>query len=142
MNIGSICNTEAATICANATLSKAAQLLSTGYADAVVVIASAVPRPTAIGIVTYRDIHAVMSQTSDLDSVRILDVLDRNPLTLNEEEDIEGAMLKLRARGARYAPVIGRGGTLRGLVSLDRLLGCRAMGLQFRSAALVESTYK
>jgi CBS domain-containing protein len=142
VNIGAICDTDATTVCAGTELSKAARLLSTGYTDALVAIASPAQRPTAIGILTYREILTVLVRGDDLGSVRVLDVLDANPLVLNEEEEIEAAILKLRSRGARYAPVIGSGGTLWGIVSLDRLLGCRALSLQFRSAAPAETTYK
>ncbi len=142
MHIGTICDTDATTVSVNTALSDAARLLSTGYADALVVIASPARRPTAIGMLTYREIQKALMRGDDLESVRVLDVLDADPLTLHAEEDIEAAIMKLRSRGARYAPVTGSGGTLWGAVSLDRLLGCRAMSLQFRSAARAETTYK
>ena len=142
MHIGTICDTDATTVSAGTDLSQAARLLSSGFADALVVVATPAQRPTAIGILTYREIQKVLMGGDDLKSARVLDVLNPNPLVLHEEEDIDAAILKLRSRGARYAPVIGSGGTLWGLISLDRLLGCRTMGLQFRSAALAESTYK
>jgi len=97
-------------------------------ADAVVAIASAAQRPTVIGIITYRDLLNVLSLGSGLDSVHVLEVLDRNPLVLHEEEEVEAAILKLRCRGAKHAPVTGPGGTLRGAVSMDRLLGCHCAG--------------
>ena len=142
MNIGTICDTDATTIHASTNLSQAARLLSTGYADALVAVASSAQRPTAIGILTYGEILKILLRGDDLKSVRVLDVLDANPLVFDQEEDIEAGILKLRARGARYAPVVGSGGTLWGMISLDRLLGCRAMSLHFRAAALAETTYK
>lgn len=144
MNVGEICNREAGTVCASATLNEAASLLSNSYADALVAVASAVQRPTAIGMITYRDLLNALETGRDLERVRVLDVLDRNPLVLNEEENIESAILKLRSRGAKHAAVVGTGGTLRGAVSMDRLLGCRCAGeLRAHPAgALAETTYK
>ena len=125
VNIGEICNRDVSTVCATATLDEAAELLSNSYADALVAIASPVARPTAIGMITYRHLLNAVATGSDLKRVRVLDVLDRNPLVVSEDEDIEGAILKLRSRGAKHAPVIGTGAMLRGAISMDRLLGCR-----------------
>jgi CBS domain-containing protein len=104
VNIGEICNRDAATVCASATLNEAARLLSDSYGDAVVAIASLVQRPTAIGIITYRELLNALALGGDLQYLRVLDVLDCNPLILNEEEEIESAILKLRARRTKHAP--------------------------------------
>jgi predicted transcriptional regulator len=127
LTIGAICNRDAVTVNADATLREAAQLLSNSYADAIVAIASPVQRPTAIGVITYRELLNALARGNDLEHVHVLDVLDRNPLVLHEEEDIEAAILKLRCRGAKHAAVIGPGGTLHGTISMDRLLGCRSV---------------
>jgi CBS domain-containing protein len=128
VNVGEICNHDAATVCANDSLEEAAESLSNNYADAIVVIASPVQRPTAIGVITYREVVNALASGADLKRVRVIDVLERNPAVLHEEETIEDAVLKLRSRGTKHAHVVGRGGTLRGIVSMDRLLGCRLWG--------------
>jgi len=125
LTLGTICDRNPATVCASATLEEAARLLSNSYMDAIVAIASPVQRPTAVGIVTYRELLNSLTRGNDLERAHVLDVLDRNPLVLHEEEDIETAILKLRCRGAKHAPVIGTGGTLRGAISMDRLQACR-----------------
>lgn len=123
MNVGSICNEDVMTICADATLSDAAHLLCDNRIDAIVVVASPVRRPTAIGIITDRDIlRAMLEHSTGLAGLRVLDVLSRRPVVLNEDEEIGSAMLKLRASGLRYAPVTGAGGTLRGAISQHALL--------------------
>lgn len=142
MNIGDICNRDPATVCASATLSEAARLLSDSYADAIVAIASPVQRPTAVGIITYEDLMNTLAFGSGLKQVRVLDVLDRNPLLLHEEDDIEAAVLKLRSRGAKHAPVVGSGGMLLGEISMDRLLGCRSMEHLRPPAAIADNAYK
>jgi CBS domain-containing protein len=144
VNIGQICNHDVATVCASATLQEAARLLSNSYADAVVAIASPVQRPTVIGMITYRDLLNALLIGSALERVQVLDVLDRNPLVLHEQEDIEAAILQLRSRGAKHAPVVGAGGTLQGAISMDRLLGCLCAGqLTSRPAAgIADSTYR
>jgi predicted transcriptional regulator len=144
VNVGEICNCDAATVCATASLAEAAESLSNSYADAIVVIASPVQRPTAIGVITYREIVNALAWSVDLKRTRVIDVLDRNPVVLHEEQTLEDAILKLRSRGAKHAHVTGQGGTLRGMVSMDRLLGCRyAAELGSRARATVaDTTYK
>jgi CBS domain-containing protein len=130
MNVGAICNQNVMTLCADATLSDAAQLLCSRSVDAIVVIASAVPRPTAIGIITDRDIvRAMLDHGGKLAGLRVLDILSRRPLMLNQDEEVDSAMLKLRAADIRHAPVIGSGGTLRGAISREDLVNhCQARG--------------
>jgi CBS domain-containing protein len=142
--LGAICDRAPATVCASATLEEAAGLLANSYMNALVAIASPVQRPTAIGIITYREILNSLALGNDPQRRRVLDVLDRNPLVLHEEDDLEVAILKLRCRGAQHAPVVGPGGTLRGAISMDRLLGCRDLNqLSDRSrAAITENAYK
>jgi CBS domain-containing protein len=122
--IGAICNHAAITVCASATLAEAAHLLCDNRADAIVAVASAVERPTAVGVVTDRDILAALlaNRNADLWSLKVVSILARNPLVLDEQEDVYRGILKLLAKGVQYAPVVGTGGTLRGLVSLDVLL--------------------
>jgi CBS domain-containing protein len=142
MKVGEICDFNATTVCANSTLAEAAQLLSNSYIEAIVAIAAPVPRPTAIGIITYREVLNALVLGDDLKSMHVLDVLDANPLVLHEEESLEDAIARLRARGAKHAPVTGAGGTLRGVISMDRLLGCRAVTMNTHPAAIVVNTYK
>ena len=125
LTVGTVCDCHPATVCARDTLQQAERLLTNSHTAAIVVIASAVPRPTVIGIITYPDVLNALSLGNDLERVRVVEVLDRDTIVLHEEEDIDAAILKLRCRGARYAPVTGPGGTLRGIVSMDRLLTSR-----------------
>ena len=136
MKIGDVCERNAATVCANATLTEAAQLLRNSYMDVIVAIASQVARPTVVGIVTYHQLLEALKRGDDPGRMRVLDILDANPLVLSEEEEIEDAIARLRTRGAKHAPVTGSGGTLRGAISMDRLLGCRAVTLKTLSNAV------
>jgi CBS domain-containing protein len=142
VKIGDICEVNVTTVCTSATLTEAAYLLHNSYMDAIVAIASPVPRPTVLGIITYGQLLDALGRGNDLKSVRVLDVLDAHPLVLSEEEEIEGAIARLRARGRKHAPVTECGGTLRGLISMERLLGWRAVTLRARAAAVTETPYK
>jgi CBS domain-containing protein len=45
-----------------------------------------------------------------------------DPLALNEEDPVDEAIRRMRARAVRRAPVISRSGQLTGVVSFDDLL--------------------
>jgi CBS domain-containing protein len=126
VNVGDICRRDVATVTAHTTLVDAARLLCDSRVEAVVAIASSASRPTAIGVVTDRDIlRAMLERGSDLSGLNVVDILSRRPLVLNEDERIQEAMAKLQARGVEYAPVVGPGGTLCGAISQRDLLAHR-----------------
>jgi CBS domain-containing protein len=122
VNVGEVCTQRAVTICITATLLDAKQLMCERQVDAVVVIASQVDRPTALGIVTRRDVEHVELDTPDIARLPLAGTLSRAPLVFHKDEAIESAVRHLRGRRAQYAPVLGSGGALYGLVSLDDLL--------------------
>jgi CBS domain-containing protein len=76
LTVGAICDRHPTTVCAHDTLGQAAHLLSNSYADAIVAIASAVQRPTVIGIITYRDVVNALLLGNDLDRVQVMEVLN------------------------------------------------------------------
>jgi CBS domain-containing protein len=77
-----------------------------------------------IGIVTDRDIvRALPEHAGNLGTLPVADVMSRDPLVLRENESIVDAMVRLRQRGVRRAPVVAAGGDLVGIVSTDDLLG-------------------
>jgi CBS domain-containing protein len=118
MNVGDICRRDVATVTANATLVDAARLLCDSGAEAIFAIASSAGRPTAIGVVTDRDIlRAMLDRNGDLSGLNVVDILARRPLVLSEDERIQDAMAKLQSRSVEYAPVVGPGGTLCGAIS-------------------------
>jgi CBS domain-containing protein len=126
MNVGDICRRDVATVTAHTTLAEAARLLCDSRAEAIVAIASISRRPTALGVVTDRDIlRAMLDRGGDLSGLNVVDILSRQPLVLNEDERLQDAMAKLQSRGVEYAPVVGPGGTLRGAISQRDLLAHR-----------------
>ena len=125
MNVGDICKRDVATVTAYTALAEAARLLCESRVEAIVAITSSVSRPTAIGVVTDRDIlRAMLERGGDLSGLNVVDILSRQPLMLNEDDRIQDAMAKLQARGVEYAPVVGPGGILCGAIShRDILVG-------------------
>lgn len=123
MKVGDICTRNPATVSTSATLSEVARLMRDRHIGAVIVTKAPLDRPVATGIITDRDIAcAQLDRRSDLSSLSAEEAMTRNPLEINEEESLSGAIEKLRARGVRRAPVVSSNGALVGLVSTDDLL--------------------
>lgn len=74
-----------------------------------------------IGIFTERDLSArVVAPGLDPDSVRLSDVMTRNPDTLGPDDTAMAALQKMRARGFRHLPVLMDGKVV-GMVSVRDL---------------------
>jgi CBS domain-containing protein len=130
MRLAEIASRGAITVASNAPLVTAAQLMCERGVGSVVVVEAPADRPIPIGILTDRDIvRAQLERVADLSRLRIGDVMSRDPLVLGDEESIENALVHLRARGVRRAPVVGASGELVGVVSTDDLLACLAREL-------------
>ena len=123
MNVGGLCSRPAVSAAASATLSEVAELMRNRSVGAVVITKAPRDRPEAVGIITDRDIvQAQLDHVADLSRLSAEQVMTREPLELNEQDSVEEAIHRMRARGVRRAPVIGPSGALVGLVSTDDLL--------------------
>ncbi len=123
MKIAKACTRPAVTAAASATLSEVATLMRDRNVGAVVITKSPADEPVAVGMITDRDIvHAQLDHVADLSRLSAEDVMTRDPLVLNEEDSVEDAIIRMRGRGVRRAPVVSAAGELVGVVSTDDLL--------------------
>ena len=142
MNVGQECSRPAATVALSATLAEAAVLMRERNVGAVIVTQSPSDRPTAVGVITDRDIvRAQLDHTADLSSLRVEQAMSRDPLEINAQSDIGDAIRRMRARGVRRAPVISDNGTLIGVVSVDDLIARLAEDLVGLSAVLAKQAH-
>ncbi|MBW4053078.1 MAG: CBS domain-containing protein [Proteobacteria bacterium] len=122
MVVGSLCSRPAVSVPTGAPIADVARLMRDRHVGAVVVTDGRGDRLRTAGIITDRDIvSAQLARTADLSRLAAADIMTRNPLVIDEEEPVDGAIAHLRARGVRRAPVVSRDGTLIGLVSADDL---------------------
>jgi CBS domain-containing protein len=77
-----------------------------------------------VGILTDRDIvvSAVAQSHDRLDSLRVVDIMTTDVLSVRRNETVEGALKKMAKRGVRRLPVVGADGQVEGILSLDDLL--------------------
>jgi CBS domain-containing protein len=80
-------------------------------------------RQRVLGVVTDRDLALrVVAQGRDPHLTRVSDVMTPHPDTVSEETSVEDALAVMRSHGVRRLPVVGPGGTVAGVVSLDDIL--------------------
>jgi len=126
MNVGDICTREVVTVRESDELTDAAQLMREKHVGLLVVVgpmaAESAFKP--IGVLTDRDIVvAVVARETDPRSLRVGDLMTRQPLVVDETASVGSASGEMRRIGVRRMPVIGRSGELVGILSLDDILG-------------------
>jgi CBS domain-containing protein len=123
MNIGEVCSREVYIFKALEPLANAVAEMMKRHIGAIVVVEPKPDRMRPIGIVTDRDIvRGQVLLNKDLSTLKLYDVMTRDPLTVAETCGIAEAIERMRARRVRRAPVINDRGDLVGIVSLDDLL--------------------
>lgn len=92
-------------------------------------VASQQERP--LGVITDRDIVvAVVARETDPRSLRVEDVMTRQPVVVPEGSSIASALQQMRRIGVRRLPVVDYRGHLVGVLSLDDVIGALAGELQ------------
>ncbi|HEY7377263.1 MAG TPA: CBS domain-containing protein [Steroidobacteraceae bacterium] len=133
MNIASLCSGNVVTIREFEELSAAAQLMREKHVGYLVVVTPDVggggSRP--IGVLTDRDIVVtVVAKDTDARTLRVGDVMTRNPVVVSESDSVEQALQRMRSIGVRRLPVVGSNGALVGVLSLDEIIDALAAALQ------------
>ena len=125
MNIGTVCRRDVVTVDAAEGLTQAARLMRQRHVGFLIVVEanSSNPDLKVIGVLTDRDIvTAVIAKDADARTLRVGDVMTRNPLMAIEAGSIEATVCQMREAGVRRVPVIGARNELIGVLSLDDVL--------------------
>lgn len=125
MNISTLMQRDVATVRAVDDLVAAAKVMRQRHVGYLIVtepdLASGDERP--VGVLTDRDIVVtVVAPGENPQSLRVGDVMTRQPVTVNESESVATALREMRRIGVRRLPIIGARGELRGILSLDDIL--------------------
>jgi len=122
MNVGEVCSREVYVVERTEALAEAVREMRQRHVGAIVVVEQQGMLTRPIGIVTDRDlIFATRGDGIDL-SVSVTHVMTSCPLTLAEDSGLYEAIKLMSAHGVRRAPVVGAGGDLVGIVSVDDLV--------------------
>lgn len=120
MTVGRICRREVDVIEQDAMVRIAAQRMTARNVGTLLVTDA---NRRVLGLVTDRDLTMrVVAEGRDPHLTRVRDVMTAHPDTVSEETSVEDALSVMRGRGVRRLPVLGPGGALAGVVSVDDIL--------------------
>lgn len=129
MKVGDICTRNVVTVAEFEELMAAAQLMRKKHIGYIVVVEPNIADGTVtpVGVVTDRDIVIrVIAREADVRSLRVGDVMTRQPVLAKEDSPISAALHDMREIGVRRLPVIDHAGRLFGVLSLDDVLDALA----------------
>ena len=131
MTIGELCNREVVVVNMGENALEAAKLMRQYHVGDVVVVEDRDDRKVPTGILTDRDIVIeLVAEQVDPESVTVEDVMSDQLLTINESDELLDTLEKMRAKGVRRVPVVGKEGELVGILTLDDVLDILAEALQ------------
>src|SRR5689334_20393842 len=126
MNAGELCKREPVTVREFDELTDAARRMREQHVGYLVVVEPVVADGCyqPVGVLTDRDIAIrVVARGVDPRSLRVGDLMTRDPVVVEEGSPIEGALDKMRRIGVRRLPVVRNNGRLAGVLSMDDILG-------------------
>jgi CBS domain-containing protein len=105
------------------TITEAARLMRHKHVGDIVVVEDPTGDRIPLGVVTDRDIIVeVLANELDPATTTVTDIM-RTPVVIADDgEDTAQAIERMRMHGVRRIPVVGTGGALVGIVTLDDLL--------------------
>ncbi|HEY6514725.1 MAG TPA: CBS domain-containing protein [Steroidobacteraceae bacterium] len=119
MNAGSVCKRGVVTVKPSDDLIAAAHAMREKHVGYLIVSEHA----RVIGVLTDRDIVVgVLAQEVDARTLKVGDVMTRDPLLIEEDQSIEAVLCHMREAGVRRVPVVDRSGALSGVLSIDDVL--------------------
>ncbi len=126
MKVSDICARDVVVVRESDELTAAARLMRERHVGYLVVVVPAVSESALqpVGVITDRDIVVgVVARETDPRSLRVGDLMTRQPVVVDEDQTIGTALGEMRRIGVRRIPVVGRNGCLTGILSLDEILG-------------------
>lgn len=132
MDIGSVMQRNVVTTSPKEDLATAARLMREKHVGYLVVAEADAGRSglSPVGVVTDRDlVISVIAAEADPRSLRVGDVMSRNPVTLPDTATLGKALSEMRRIGVRRLPVINAMGRLEGVVSMDDIIDLLAREL-------------
>lgn len=131
MRIKQACTREVICATADQSIREAAELMRAKHVGALVVVEPQQGERIPIGMLTDRDIVvAVVARSVDPDALTVADVMTRDPVTCDEDQDLIDAVELMRLRGVRRLPVVHMGGGVVGLVAVDDVHGALVAQLE------------
>jgi len=120
MKIGDVCRRGAISIANTEGVADAARVMREHHVGFLIVYQSGDELRRPIGVVTDRDlVVGVMAKQVDPETLKVDDVMTRQPLVANEAEDLSDLLQAMRMAGVRRVPVVDVRGALSGIIAID-----------------------
>lgn len=138
MKVRDFCRTEVVTARRGASLREASILMRNHHVGALVVTEGEGREARPVGILTDRDIIVAVIAVPGArpEGIRVGDAMSKRVACAREDDGIFEAARAMAERGVRRLPVISADGALRGMVTLDDVLGVLSRELANLTAAL------
>lgn len=134
-NVTDICRRDVVVVRGSDELVTAAQRMREEHIGYLVVVDEDGRKP--IGVLTDRDIViTVIAREVDPATLKVGDVMTRNPVTVRDADMMNVALQAMRAIGVRRVPVVDASGVLTGVLSLDDVLDGLAEELSHVAASI------
>jgi CBS domain-containing protein len=149
--IGRICRRNVTSVGPDVDIGSAARLMREKHIGYLIVTEPGAAEPgdeRVVGVITDRDIVvAVVAREVEPRSLKVGDVMTRNPLLVGEDICLDAVLSFMRDAGVRRVPVVGPHGDLRGVLSMDDVLERMAQQLaniagSFRSEQRTEAALR
>ncbi|EIC29656.1 CBS domain-containing protein [Methylomicrobium album] len=131
MTLKTLCNREVLVAYKDDTIFNAAVLMRQYHAGDVIIVEERNGLRYPVGIVTDRDIVIeVIAKELAIDTVTVGDLMCRELVLAQEDDDLLDAIRSMRQKGVRRLPVVDKSGVLVGIFAADDLIGLIAEQLQ------------
>ncbi|MCU0810989.1 MAG: CBS domain-containing protein [Thiobacillaceae bacterium] len=127
MSVGEVCNRVVVVTGKSSSVVEAAQLMRSHHVGDLVVIEEKEGRTYPVGIVTDRDIVVeVVAAGVNPEALRVGDIMGPEVATVRESAGLFEALRYMRDKAVRRMPVVGSGGELVGILTMDDVLSLLA----------------
>jgi CBS domain-containing protein len=130
MTVSLVCNHNVATITPDQDIVEAAVRMREEHVGDLIVVNHHGNKRIPVGIITDRDIVVgIVAKRTSPDAVKVGDAMTTELLTVNRDNGVEFALREMRRVGVRRVPVVGDGGELVGVLSIDDVIDHLALQL-------------
>lgn len=120
MTIGSICTRQVVTVDREIDIAAASVVMRDNHIGYLIVTDARSGGSAPIGVITDRDIVVkVLAKDVGPHSLTVGDVMTAEPLTAGDDDGISETLRRMRRLGVRRIPVVGLGGKVSGVLSID-----------------------
>lgn len=127
MLVKDICTLDVAACGRNLSILEAACMMRQHHTGDLIIVDDPMGDRAPAGILTDRDIVVeVLANELDAAKTAVSSIMSSKLVIANADEDVLDAMERMRLHGVRRLPVVDRGGSLIGIVTLDDILTLQA----------------